>query len=435
VTVAATSEPPRRKSRAEATIVLLTGSSLCHNPRALKEATALARAGYRVQVLGAWLEPSLKLRDLTLLPTLPFEFIPVVDLTREGTRAAMFRVARRIGRKTAQLAHDVAGCQNAWQLGLHVAPLLREALRRPADLYIAHSEPGLYVAARLSREGRYVGVDMEDWFSEDLLPEARKHRPLRLLQSLERDVLRRGACAFCPSEAMAAALADAYGCREPTVVYNAFPWAGRNELSDVTVDRRDRTVPAVYWFSLTLGPGRGIEDLIAALPLLTGECEVHLRGNPAPGFVDWIASRLPEQWRSRVFLHGLVDNDALLPRTAEHDIGLAAEQPYCPSRDLTVTNKILHYLLGGLAVIASDTAGQREVARQAPEAVLLYRPGDAQDLARRLGALLASSERRERARRAALSAAREIFSWELQEPALLAAVTQTLASTGAAHAR
>lgn len=432
MTVAVTREPP---PRADATIVLLTGSSLCHNPRALKEATALARAGYRVQVLGAWLEPGPKVRDLALLPTQPFEFIPVVDLTREGTRAVMSRFTRRIGRKTAQLAHDVAGCQSAWQLGLHVAPLLREALRRPAALYIAHSEPGLYVAAQLSREGRRVGVDMEDWFAEDLLPDARKHRPVRLLQSLEREILRHGACAFCPSAAMAAALAEAYGCREPTVVYNAFPWADRDALDNATVDRRDRTVPAIYWFSLTLGPGRGIEDLIAALPLLTWKCEVHLRGNPAPGFADWIMSRLPEQWRGRVFLHGLVDNNALLPRMAEHDIGLAAEQPYCPSRDLTVTNKILHYLLGGLAVVASDTAGQREVARQAPEAVLLYRAGDAEDLARQLGALLVSPERLEKARRAALSAARKIFSWELQEPALLRAVTQTFAaSASAAHA-
>ena len=62
----------------------------------------------------------------------------------------------------------------------------------------------------------------------------------------------------------------------------------------------------------------------------------------------------------------------MLSRIAEHDIGFAGEQNYCRSRDLTVTNKILHYLLGGLAVIASDTAGQRQIAAQAGEAVRVY---------------------------------------------------------------
>jgi glycosyltransferase involved in cell wall biosynthesis len=408
------------------TIVLLTGSSLCHNPRALKEATALARAGYRVQVLGAWLDAGLRARDEALLPGLPFEFVPVVDTTGGGAGDRLVHFGRRAGRKAAQLAHDIAGWQSRHQLGMTVAPLLREARRRPADLYIAHSEAGLCVAGALSRQRRRVGVDMEDWFSEDLLPGARRHRPLRLLQTLEREVLRGGAWASCPSWAMATALADAYGCRRPSVIYNAFPWSDRFSLGGVTIDRRDRSVPSIHWFSQTLGPGRGIECLLAALPMIRDTCEIHLRGRPAPGFAGWIAEQLPERWRDRVFLHGLIDDAELLPRIAEHDIGFAGEEPYCRSRDLTVTNKILHYLLGGLAVVASDTEGQREVARQAPEAVALYRAGDASGLASRLDALIQSASRREAMQRAAWAAARAVFCWEREEEKLLSAVTGAL---------
>ena len=49
------------------TIALLTGNSLCHNPRAVKEASALARAGYRVCVLGGWSHPDFKARDQRLI--------------------------------------------------------------------------------------------------------------------------------------------------------------------------------------------------------------------------------------------------------------------------------------------------------------------------------------------------------------------------------
>ena len=150
-------------------------------------------------------------------------------------------------------------------------------------------------------------------------------------------------------------------------------------------------LPSIYWFSQTLGPGRGLEDLIAALPLLDRDIEIHLRGRAAPGVNEWIRSQTPARWRDRVFLHPLVPNEELLSRLAEHDVGFAGEQPYCRSRDLTVTNKILHYLLGGLAVIASDTVGQREVAMQASGAVTLYEPGNSAALAQALQTLIDSA--------------------------------------------
>lgn len=404
------------------TIVLLTGNSLCNNPRAVKEATALSRAGYRVEVLGAWLDPALKDRDILLLAGLPFTFTPVVDATRDGPWTTTLRLAQRVTERTAQRAYDTLGWENGFQLGARVAPLLRVAKRRPADLYIAHSEVGLFVAHALLRQGHRVGVDMEDWFSEDLLPETRRHRPLRLLRSLEAELLRGGACTFCPSEAMAAELADTYGCRRPTVIYNAFPWSDREGLGNAAADRTDRSLPSLYWFSQILGPGRGIEDLLAALPLMSHACEIHLRGASAPGFANWVTAQVSETWRRRVFLHDVVDNATLLPRIAEHDIGFSGELIYCRNKILTVSNKILHYLLGGCAVVASDTEGQREVARQAPDAVRLYRAGDPGDLARCLDTLLASLDERRRMRRAALAAARDVFCWEQQERKLIDAV-------------
>jgi glycosyltransferase involved in cell wall biosynthesis len=144
----------------------------------------------------------------------------------------------------------------------------------------------------------------------------------------------------------------------------------------------DRRFPSIYWFSQTLGNGRRLEDLIAALPLLKHEAEIHLRGKPVSGFEKWLSYRTPEAWRGRIMVHGLVSNAELLSRISEHDIGFAGETPLIRSRDLTVTNKILFYLLAGLAVVASETGGQREVASQAPSGVFLYRPGDASALAR-----------------------------------------------------
>jgi glycosyltransferase involved in cell wall biosynthesis len=405
-------------------IVILTGNHLCHNPRVIKEATALAAAGFEVEVLGAWISAELKARDLELLTNLPFQFTPVLDVTQDKWT---WMKCRAFG-KAARMFHQRTGIETRWQLGYTVGALARAARQRKADLFIAHSEPALWALSALRSLSPVLrlGVDMEDWFSEDLMPEARRQRPAKLLRSLEERALKHGAHSTCTSQAMSKALAKEYGCRPPVVIYNAFPWADRQKLDGQFKDRRDLRVPSLHWYSQTLGHGRGLEELFAALPHVTHPMEIHLRGQAVSGFHEWLAVRLPENWRPCVFVHDLVANDELLSRIAEHDIGFAGEQKYCRNKELTVSNKILHYLLGGLAVVASDTAGQREIAAQADGAVRLYLSGDSQALARELNALLNSREKLQAAKAAALQAAEKTFCWERQVPGLLQSVENAL---------
>lgn len=406
-------------------ILIGSGNHLCHNPRVLKEATALAQAGFEVEVLGAWFDPSMRVRDEGLLPRLPFKFTPVIDLTRN--HVARFSCRGRI--KLGQLAFCFVGWQNRWQFGYAVSPLRRIARERSADLYIAHSEVALVAAEDVLLAGRRVSVDMEDWFSEDLMPEAKTRRPVRLLRSLEAATLRGAVHSSCPSQAMSDALVKEFGCRAPAVIYNAFAWSERKTLDGMFKDRKDRRVPSLHWYSQTLGLGRGLEDLFAALPHVKHELEIHLRGKPVVGFEDWLAKQVPAAWRSRIILHGLVTNEELLSRIAEHDIGFAGEMKYCRSRNLTVTNKILQYLLGGLVVLASDTVGQREVVKQAPAAVITYASGDSFALARRLNELLGDPGRLATAKLASLRAAEQTFCWEKMAPRLVESVERALAVT------
>jgi glycosyltransferase involved in cell wall biosynthesis len=289
------------------------------------------------------------------------------------------------------------------------------------------------VAVDLLRAGSRVGVDMEDWFSEDLLAGARRHRPLHLLRSLENKLLTSGIYASCPSHSMSEAMAQEYRCAPPVVIYNAFRWSERTLMDGALKDRKNLKFPSIHWFSQTLGLGRGLEDLVAALPFVHNVAEIHLRGMPTAGFEQWLLGRVPEVWRDRIFFHDLVSNEELPSRIAEHDIGFAGEMTYCRSRELTVTNKILQYLLAGLAVVASDTAGQREVAEQAPAAVLLYPTGDSSALANRLNALIGSSENLKRTKAAALRAAEESFCWERQEKVLLETIAQALRAPATGH--
>ncbi|HSV55389.1 MAG TPA: glycosyltransferase [Burkholderiaceae bacterium] len=353
-------------------------------------------------------------------------FTPVVDLTATAgiQRRRWLRTRAAIGR----YAGARLGLQNRWQLGYCAPELLQAALHSGAGLFIAHSEQALWVADSLLSAGHRIGVDMEDWFSEDLLPQVRRQRPLQLLRRLEGRLLREGRHTTCPSHAMSLALAAQYDCRPPLVNYNAFAWSERAALDGQIKDRRNLQLPSLHWYSQTLGPGRGLEDLFQALWHINADTEIHLRGCLSADSQTWLATLIPSPWKDRVFIHPLVSNSELLSRIAEHDIGFAGEMKYCPSRDLTVTNKILHYLLAGLPVVASDTAGQVEVAARAPGAVRLYPSGNSQALAANMNELLGSADRLQAAKIAATQAARDTFSWEQQEAALLASIQRALAA-------
>jgi len=412
----------------EPRVAILTAAPLSQNPRAFKEAESVARAGFNVVVYGACFDAGQRRNDEELAGRHSFSFESVLPLREDSLKPRLLATWRRIRTRAGIDLSRHLHIENAWQLGPAVVELAKQARKAHADYYIAHLEQGAWAGARLHRSGSRVGIDVEDWYSEDLPPEARKSRPLHLLRDLERELLTTGAHATCPSHAMSEALAREFGCPQPTVVYNAFPWSDRASIDGLSKDRRDRNLPSIHWFSQTLGHGRGLEDLISALPLLKHDAEIHLRGKPVSGFESWIKHRSPEAWRGRIMVHGLVSNVELLSRIAEHDIGFAGETPLIRSRNLTVTNKILYYLLAGLAVVASETAGQREVATQAPGGVFLYPSGDAPALAARLNTLLGSADALRQAKSAALAAAEETFCWERQEKALLKSIKRGLGS-------
>ena len=405
-------------------IVLLTASHLCNNPRAVKEADALSEAGYEVEVLGWTTDRAHHAEDKAILCSRNWTFSSFVDLLEASPMSRMHSLAWRAERRIAFALAQNLGWHSAAQLGGWRRALLSVARQRNADLFIAHSALTIWVGAQLQREGRRVGVDMEDWYSrEHPLP-----YPSSLVAGREAELLRVAPHATCTSMAMSLALASAYGGPPPKVVYNAFSWSERDNLDGVSKDRTSRRKYSIHWYSQTLGEGRGLEDLLAALPHVTQDVEVHLRGTLGDGARAWLEGRIPPGWRDRVHVHSPVTNAELLSRIAEHDIGFSGEMKVYPTRDLTVTNKMLQYLLAGLAVVASDTQGQSEVAVAAPGAVFMYVSGEPLSLATRINALLESPGLLMAAKQAALSAAREKFCWERIAPVLVDSVAAALAS-------
>ncbi len=398
----------------------------------VKEADAFTEAGYEVTVLGGAFLPELSGRDEKIVQGKEWSYRKAYDLTCGGPGPLLLRLQRRLG----ELAWQKLCLANRWQLGPMAELLWKEGRKRSADLYIAHSEAGMWAAEQLRKEGKRVGVDMEDWFSEDLLPEARRARPIRLLKELEKNLLCDGVHSTCTSEAMADALVEAYGCRRPTVIRNVFPLKDRESIDRKWKDRpgmarwmssndpqaaRPKEAPvSIHWFSQTVGPGRGLEALFQALDGLEGDWELHLRGN-LRGYEGWLERACPACVRARMKVHGLVENEELLSRIAEHDIGFAGELAEPPSRNLTITNKFFQYLQAGLAVVASDTGGQMEGASEAGGAVWVFRCWEKMGLAEKLRGLLRDRGALQKTRQFAWQAGARL-TWENEAQRMMVAL-------------
>jgi glycosyltransferase involved in cell wall biosynthesis len=400
-------------------ILIITNGPLSRNPRPLKEAETLGRAGYQVTVLAVRNHAVSEAQDRVLLQGAPFRR-DLIDMI-PGFGTSTIRVFQR--KLLLRAARDAAkiGAATIRALG-PAGPLLRRARRLPADLTIVHNEVPHWVGVRLMKDGRRVAADFEDWHSEDLLPEDRRLRPLARIRAVERELLSRAKYVTTTSHALSAALQARFGGRSPEVISNSFPLQPDPRRGD------PNQPPLLFWFSQTLGAGRGIELFLAAWRQTRQPSRLVLLGDPTPGFDQRVLASLPPDWQSRIGFLSLVLPAALPSCIAMHDVGLALELPGITSRNLTVTNKILQYLNAGLAVVASDTAGQREVLTEQPEAGVLADMCETTRLAATLDHLLADREALARRQRAARRLAEDHYCWEREEPRLLALVAAAVST-------
>lgn len=402
---------------AAAVILILTSGPLCRNPRVLKEATALGQAGFDVTVMTIANIARFEVFDREILKTAPFRKIALDHLRREPlarARTLLSRLHTWLARRAARLGVESAGALGpARSLG-------RMARAFPADLTIVHTELPFCIGHRLLRLGRRVATDFEDWHSEDLLPDAQTGRPVRLIRRVERDLMRQSAYASTTSHAMAAALQAALGGPRPVVLTNSFP------LQPAPMPGARRRPESFFWFSQTIGPGRGLEPFIAAWRRTAQPSRLCLLGDVDHAYRMKLVNRVPAARRSQLEFLPITSPEELPAVIARHDVGLALEAGIPASRNYTITNKILQYFNAGLGVLASGTAGQREVLARAPDAGHVVDLNETGELTQLLDALLADPARLAAMGAAARRAAEECYCWEKEIPRLVAAVERAL---------
>jgi len=398
-----------RSRRARVTVVTSGHLSTC--PRMLKSADALAADGYDLRVIATRHEPWATETDRDVAARRSWT-AETIDYRRDEGGATYWRSAARY--RAARAAAAALGPSRvplavvSRAFGRVHSELVRAIAADPGDLIYGGTTGALAAIAEAAGRTRTpYGVDLEDFHAGET---AGMDAALvdALATRVERAVLPGAAFVTTGSEAIAAAYKARDGV-DATVIHNTFALPPRPpDVSRVDPDRL-----RVYWFSQTIGPGRGLEDAILALGRSGAAAHLALRGRAQSGYFEALTALAAAQAPRLEVVHlAPAPPDAMIECAVGYDVGLALEQLTPRNRQLCLTNKAFTYILAGMAIAITDTPGQRALGLDLGRAAALVPAGDVNALAGAFARWAGDPSALDCAKRTAWQAATRRWHWE-----------------------
>jgi glycosyltransferase involved in cell wall biosynthesis len=395
-------------------IVLVSPGQPSLNPRLVKEADTLVEAGYAVIVLyGYWNQWASKF-DEQLFAKKKWTAVriggdPITSKWIYNQSRVIHKIAKNLSKIFPFFFDDWAIARNSYHL-------IKEVKKYRADLYIAHNLGAL--AAVIKSASKYsakCAFDAED-FHRNEGGNDENHIDRLIKTRLEKKYFPYLNYFSASSPLVSSAYNDLFPELHPEIILNVFP-------SDKRVSKprqNNDTSIKLFWFSQTIGHGRGLEEVIKALDTFDeGIFELHLLGQVNPSFKI--------NGKARVHLHEPIPSEELIYFASQFDIGLAVETGVPLNRDICLTNKIFTYIQAGLCVVASDTRAQVQLFSQCPGIGKIYQKSNPQALAGTLSYFQQHRDELFNARSCSFDVAKHKLNWENESERFLRLVDQTLA--------
>ncbi len=326
-----------------------------------------------------------------------------------------FRLARRNSTKAGVGRFG----PKEWAVSRTTPELMAAARKNKADIYIGHNLGALpaVVAGARENNGRAF-FDLEDVYA-DMSPEgdAWKSRE-EWLRSIEDTYIPLCDELMAASDGIGAIYRDRYAVN-PITILNVFPreWGTRG------ASRKAGEPLRLFWFSQTIGPDRGLQDVIAAMARMKQHAiELHLLGRWQDGFEQGFFAKVRSQGldvERQIRVYPPISPDEIPRFAAGFDVGLALEMPLSKNKNVCLSNKIFTYLLAGNAIIATETEGQKSFIDKLPEVGFTYPPGDIDKLTEKLEMLASNRELLARLSEGARAQARARYNWNVESRKLL----------------
>lgn len=409
-------------------VTIVTSGHLATCPRMLKAADAIDAAGYHLRVISGRCTDWAAIADDNIRKSRNWRWDVVDYHCGSNRRNYLFSGVRfRAAGLLAKASRVKLG--PLWFLARAFArvhpELVDEIALEPCDLIYGGTSGALAAVAIAARRANIpYALDLEDFHSAAMDDGPESHFVDSLAEQVERKILPGARFLTAGSAAIAEAYAQKYGVRA-IPINNTFPLPPR--APDIAASEDPGL--KLYWFSQTIGPGRGLEDVIRAMGLAGIPGALHLRGRADSAYLavlERAVATCAPNWT--IVAHAPGPPESMVDLCRAYDIGLAVEPGFSRNNLLALSNKIFTYMLAGLALVLTDTPGQRPVADHLGSDAIVYQPGDVATLASGLKSWATNHGNLLRAKAAAWQAAQRRWHWEhtLERGALLDAVAKAI---------
>lgn len=405
---------------------MLVRNNFLHDTRVLKEARTLSRAGYSLTLIAIK-----KFRELPeeeeIMPNVTLYRIPVDKnlpsiKKSEGNAKKQGSVsfARKVVKKLYSFVKPVVKkIKRAGKFAKVNAKIILKAYRDKPDIYHVHDLNMLfegYICARLNRAK--LVYDSHELFTERNTQKKSKFMNF-ILRNMEKRLIRRCDGVITVSDSISEYLARLYGIDPPVVIRNCQrykPVTEKNtkiqELLGVSSNRK----VILYFGRITFN--RGLESLLDSAAHIDEKAIIVLMGNGEERYIDKL--------KESVVSNKLQDKFAILPPVesseaniyvSSADIGIIPTPNICLSYYFGASNKIFHYMAGGLPILVSDHPEKRAivVGNNLGE---VFNPDDPLDIAEKINRLLNDDSLTKKYSENSLKASK-IYNWENEEEKLL----------------
>jgi glycosyltransferase involved in cell wall biosynthesis len=414
-------------------IAMVVNNAVAHDARVIKTAVTMARAGADVRVLGV-AGAGLRERAASSVSSVSsgsalFERLPVLPQRGVTPDYARWAATRRLGRLFPA---------EYWKRSVPVTryyrraflPALRALAPDAVHVHDIHLLGTVAEYAARASHRPYVVYDAHEYVAGLAVGGARTQRSVNGWAALEGEYVHSADRVITVADGLAERLQVLHQLeRLPAVVHNAPVAWGDGVGSSRTLRHECGVGPGVTLvvYSGALSTARGVDTAVEALGLLP---DVHLAVVAVP-FPHPMTARL-KAIAARV---GAVGRLHLVPPVPSHevpsylsqaDIAVSPILGDSVSYDMALPNKLFEFLHAGLPMVVSDC---RAVAAFVTQHGLgeVFRAGDADDLARAVRRVMANPPRPN------TSALRREYSWQGQEPHLVAVYNELTSGVRVPH--
>ncbi len=356
------------------TILLVSSGQPAANPRLVKEARFFAQKGCSVAVIycpiSGWAD---KFDKEIISKNKDIKWI-LVGISKSEDRSSFLLV--RLRKKAWTIIYKIFGdiLDAALKSSVLFSQELRkEALKHKAEVYIGHNLGA--IRAVVDASDKYNGkhyFDFEDFHrGEDQINSLHWSR----VETIENKYVPKLIGAWAASPLITQEYSKYFPNLNIETINNCLPIECRSAKLQQIVGPELK----LFWFSQTIGKNRGLEQIIQSIGKLRNErIRLTLLGNckiDVKAYFKFFAQANGMGPQQITFINPVSEKE-IIQIASGHHVGIASEVPHVLNRELCLTNKIFLYLLGGNAILFSNTIAQEKFATENTNIGLIYPIGD-----------------------------------------------------------